>query len=195
MLLRSFFAIIIAAVVFPAVSHAQYRYSNRQPLLQRPARILGVWHGSGRHWQTPGHDPSCYNPWSAHNSALVSQGNEGQTHYGHGHYHAPTPIPNYGVDPLYHPTPTLRPQRPTEAPLGGSYEPFGDKDVDEKVPEIEPAEGKPAKNKESGENEFPAPPQDQSSLDFPIDAYHYSTQSNAQSTEQSSSIQWDEIEF
>lgn len=205
MLFRSLFAIMIAMIAFSSVSQAQYRdHSRRRPLLQRTNRILGVWQGNGRHWRTPGHDSSYYNPWSAHNSALVSQGYEPNTYQGQGQFYVPAPSTQFGTDPFYQPQqqPTPRVPTPTNAPLGGSYEPFGEKDVDEKVPEIEPVEGQPATKKAPQEID-PLPSQENlSSLELPLDNFQEvlpvqatPIQTTPIQRQQSSSIQWDEIDF
>ena len=144
MLLRLLFAVMVALTVFPSAAQAQrfHAIGNRQNVVQRWNRSNGFWHGAGRHYQTPGHDSSYYNAWSAHNSGLVSRGYYPQNM----NYHVQTPQ-YYQPDPFYTPTPPKPPKKPAAAPLGGSYEKFDDEDVDEKVPEIEPVEGEPSKTK------------------------------------------------
>lgn len=135
MVFRSLLAVILVSVVLPSVSEAQHR----RPI-QNFNRAMGIWHGHGRHICTPGHDSSYYNPWSAHNSGLVTRGYPVQSQM---HFQYYTPQQN--VDPFYKPKPKVLPA----TPLGGSYEPFGDDDVQEKVPTIDPVEGKPATKREA----------------------------------------------
>lgn len=181
MLLRSIFAVVLFTVAFPAVSHAQYRYERYQPLLQRTNRVLGAWHGNGRHWRTPGHDSSYYNPWSAHNSALISQGYPVESNGGAQYYH-PAPVQAFPHQPI---TP-----QPPVAPLGGSYSPFSDEDVDEKVPEIDPVESDMA----PGLDELPLPEGNQSQLNFSNEIYLHSTQQRkSQPPKAASIVEWTEI--
>ncbi len=53
------------------IAEAQSSRSFRP--VQRLDRWLGVGNGPGYNWQNPGPDSSYYNPWSAHNSSLVSR--------------------------------------------------------------------------------------------------------------------------
>ena len=181
MLLRSILAVVLFTFAFPAISNAQYRFERYQPLLQRSNRILGAWHGHGRHWRTPGHDSSYYNPWSAHNSALVTQGYPIDANVGPQYYH-PAPVQAFPNQPI-------APQPPT-TPLGGSYSPFSDEDVDEKVPEIDPVEGESLPRLDN----LPPTQGNQSQLNFSNEIYLHSTQrGNAQSTKAASIIEWTEI--
>ena len=143
-MLRFLFAVILAAILFPTAAQAQrfHSFRNGQNVVDRWNRGMGIWHGAGRHWQTPAHDSSYYNAWSAHNSGLVSRGYYPQNM--NFQVHNPQ---YYQADPFYSPKPPKPPKKPAAAPLGGSYEKFDDEDVDEKVPEIDPVEGEPSKSK------------------------------------------------
>lgn len=182
MLLRSIFAVVTLFATFPAFSNAQhYQFETYQPLIQRSNRALGLWHGRGRHWRTPGHDSSYYNPWTPRNSALVTQG------YNQTLNSAPIYYPPQ--DSLY-PAQPVAPNPLLAPPLGGSYSPFGDDDIDEKVPEIEPVEGGTA----PGPRELPGPKKNQSQFNFSDEIYLHSTQRRpAQSTQAASIVEWTEI--
>ena len=73
--LRPVLSIVICAVllttVFSSTGSAQWR-GNRQPG-QLVFRWLGQGYGPGYHWQNPGPNSNYYNPYSDHNSRLISR--------------------------------------------------------------------------------------------------------------------------
>ena len=122
MLLRSVIAIIKVMGLFQAESNAQWRFNP----LQRTNRYLGLWAGSGYHFQNPAPNVGCYNPYSNHNSGLVTRGYIPQD--SNMYFNAqprigqPTTVLNTVQQPF-----------PPE-PIGGSYESFED-DTDVREPE------------------------------------------------------------
>lgn len=71
---RLLFAFSIVAIIGSSLieseSHAQY---FRRPPGQELGRFLGLGYGNGYHCRTPGPQADYYNPYSAHNSYLVSR--------------------------------------------------------------------------------------------------------------------------
>ncbi len=63
---------VLLTTVMTSVSSAQWNGSRQTSL--RPLRFLGQGWGAGYHHCNPGPNVDYYNPYSAHNSALISQG-------------------------------------------------------------------------------------------------------------------------
>ena len=78
-------------------------------------RALGLWAGSGYHYQNPGPQGGYYNPYTAHNSGLITQG------YFPTHQVMMSQSPNIGTSVVI-PPPADEAFPP--APIGGSYESF-----------------------------------------------------------------------
>lgn len=97
MFLRPVFCLLVSAVLlttaFSSESSAQWRRSGLQGQ-KRPLRVLGHGYSAGYHWRNPGPNSDYYNPYSAHNSLLMSNGSQ-QGEFGF--------FPNYG-QPRYSPT-------------------------------------------------------------------------------------------
>ena len=70
----------LLSVVFADQCQAQLGRGH-QPI-QRPGRFLGLGYGIGYHHCNPGPDTSYYNPWSRHNSMLISNSPEYHARYG-----------------------------------------------------------------------------------------------------------------
>ena len=77
MLGTKFLLPLLVVVVGAGVVEGQGQGTFRP--FQRLDRWLGLGNGPGYNWQNPGPDSSYYNPWSAHNSSLISAGNPGRT--------------------------------------------------------------------------------------------------------------------
>jgi|GEM_PF-6160568 len=63
---------LLLVAIGAGIAEGQFTKSFRP--IQRIDRWLSVGNGPGYHWQNPGIDSSYYNPWSANNTSLVSQG-------------------------------------------------------------------------------------------------------------------------
>ena len=66
-----FVAATLLVTSLTSTSSAQWR-GLRQPG-QKVLRVLGAGYGPGYHWRTPGPNSDYYNPYSAHNSLLISE--------------------------------------------------------------------------------------------------------------------------
>ena len=110
MLLRSIIAILMVAGLFQVEANAQRRVRP----LKKVNRALGLWTGSGYHYQNPGPQGGYYNPYTAHNSGLVTQG------YVPPHLMMMSQSPNIGTSVVMPPNDQAFPP----APIGGSYESF-----------------------------------------------------------------------
>lgn len=101
MFLRPVFCLLVSAVLlttaFSSESSAQWRRSGLQGQ-KRPLRVLGHGYSGGYHWRNPGPNSDYYNPYSAHNSLLMSHQEAGGSQQGVFGY-----FPNYGGD-RYSPT-------------------------------------------------------------------------------------------
>ncbi len=69
------------AALVSSDAFAQGYYGNRGPV-RWSGKFLGAGWGSGNHWENSGVDPSYYNPYSAHNSNLVSRSPEYLARFG-----------------------------------------------------------------------------------------------------------------
>ena len=116
MLLRSIIAILMVAGLFQVEANAQRRAGP----VKKFNRALGLWSGSGYHHCSPGPQGGYYNPYTPHNSGLVSQG------YFPPHLLMMGQSPNIGTSVI---TPPANQAFPP-APIGGSYESF-DNEEDE----------------------------------------------------------------
>lgn len=116
MLLRSIIAMLMVVCLFQVEAEAQ-----RWRPLQQTHRYLGLWSGSGYHHCAPGPHGGYYNPYTAHNSGLVSQG-----------YIPPNMMMNHSPQMMVGQSvgqSVVIPQNNgpfPPAPLGGSYESFDD---------------------------------------------------------------------
>ena len=119
MLLRSIIAMLMVACLFQVEAEAQ-----RWRPLQQTHRALGLWSGSGYHHCAPGPHSGYYNPYTAHNSGLVTQG-----------YIPPNTMMMNNSPQMMMGESVVTPQSIgplPPAPLGGSYESFEDnEDVEE----------------------------------------------------------------
>ena len=70
-ILLAAFAVVVVCSGFALPCQAQRTFNRHRPL-----RWLGQGFSDGYHRHNPGHDTSYYNPYSAHNSSLVSQSPE-----------------------------------------------------------------------------------------------------------------------
>lgn len=127
MLFRSLLAVFVAMILLPSQSEAQ----NRR-LLQNINRQLGLWQGNGRHWQTPGPAVGYYNPWSAHNSGLVTRGMAYQPRFQNRIDYSQQFFPPVDIGPA-----TITPGL---APLAS---PLQQMDSNPRVPKINPAQKAP----------------------------------------------------
>ena len=114
MLLRFIIAMLMVGCLSQVEANAQLR--QMRPF-QRANRALGLYSGSGYHYQNPGPRSDYYNPYTAHNSGLVSRG-----------YIPPNLMMNQLPQPMIGNSVVFpQNQQPLPpAPLGGSYESFDD---------------------------------------------------------------------
>lgn len=139
MLLRSVIAILMVVGLFQAESNAQrhlvragaYSLKRVAQPVQRLNRRLGLWSSAGYHHQTPGPNVGYYNPYNAHNSALVSQGYM-PSNMGMG-FHAPMVTDSFPVQPSPSHGSVLKVEDNSNPPSpisGGSFESFDKEDND-----------------------------------------------------------------
>ncbi len=82
-------AVLLSTTLLASDSSAQWRGARQ--IGQRGLRVMGHGYSAGYHWKNPGHDSSYYNPYSAHNSNLVTQPWRNQGHLYEGF------DPSYGI--------------------------------------------------------------------------------------------------
>ena len=118
---RFFLSLVIGiaiSAVTPTEIFAQGPHS-RGPV-RRAGKYLGLGWGSGNHWQNPPVNPGYYNPYSHHNTHLVSRSQEFRTQFGDGSLTElgsgyPMQNPGYGSDFNFPPVDNILAPQPTPA--------------------------------------------------------------------------------
>lgn len=103
--------------IFVDTTDAQIR------ILQRSNRAFGHWTGPGYHKCNPGPNSSYYNPWTRHNSLLISRTPEFQSRFGHEIHRTPVEM-LYSNQSVYGQPQMMAPQYyPGSTPMNADFVP------------------------------------------------------------------------
>ena len=69
---KQIFALLAFSAFFQLTETANGQWKPWSQPTQKPLRLLGQGWSAGYHWRNPGHDSRYYNPYSPHNSYLIS---------------------------------------------------------------------------------------------------------------------------